>query len=136
MTDTRTPEQRHRIMKAVRTKDTGPELAVRRALFSQGFRYRLHARKLPGRPDVTLPGRKIAIFVHGCFWHGHSCAKGGLPKSRLDYWEPKIAANQLRDQKRSAELEGLGWRVVVIWECETREASSLREKVLAHVGDG
>src|SRR5579871_243515 len=112
MADTRTREQRRRIMQSVRTKDTGPELELRRLLFSLGFRYRLHDKKLPGRPDIVLRGRRKAIFVHGCFWHAHGCKKGRPPKSREDYWEPKLRANCERDLLHVRALEELGWDVL------------------------
>lgn len=128
--DTRTPAQRRRIMQAVRTKDTGPEWIVRRALHSRGYRYRLHDKRLPGKPDIVLPGRKVAIFVHGCFWHGHECPKGALPKSKLDYWGPKLAANRERDAARTGELEQLGWRVLTVWQCETRDREALAERLI------
>lgn len=116
-------------MQAVGTKDTGPEWAVRRALHTRGFRYRLHAKELPGRPDVVLPKWKSAIFVHGCFWHGHDCPKGSPPKSKLEYWGPKLAANRARDAVRAVELERLGWRVLVVWQCETKDEAALAEKL-------
>src|SRR5712664_2810518 len=102
MADTRTKEQRSRIMKSVGTYHTGPELTVRRLLHRLGYRYRLHRRDLPGRPDIVFPGRRKAIFIHGCFWHGHDCSKGKLPKSRTEYWTAKIRANQDRDARAVA----------------------------------
>ena len=116
--DTCTREQRRRIMQAVKSRDTAPEMLVRQLLHSMGYRYRLHRKDLPGRPDVALLSRRKAIFVHGCFWHGHVCPKGRLPKSRLDYWEPKLAENRERDRKKEEQLRSLGWSVLVIWECE------------------
>lgn len=133
MADTRSPDQRRRIMQSVRTKDTGPEWIVRRLLHRQGYRFRLHSRHLPGRPDIVLPSRRIAIFVHGCFWHGHECRKGRLPKSRLEYWQPKIAANRHRDTKNVKELAALGWRVMVVWQCETREVDRLLGSLVAFI---
>jgi DNA mismatch endonuclease (patch repair protein) len=112
-------------MQAVGTKNTGPELTVRRLLHALGYRFRLHQRHLSGTPDIVLSKFRTAIFVHGCFWHGHSCAKGRLPKSRLDYWGPKIAATRARDTASRAKLEALGWQVLVIWQCETKDAESL-----------
>lgn len=129
MADTRTPEQRRKIMQAVKTAGTGPELVVRRALFALGYRYRLHDKRLPGRPDIVFHGRRKAIFVHGCFWHGHGCAKGRLPKSRLDYWEPKIAANRNRDARNVADLHALGWDVLTVWQCETLDLGALSERL-------
>ena len=123
--DTRTPEQRRRIMQAVKQKNTGPELAVRKLLYSHGYRYRLHRRDLPGRPDIALGAKRKAIFVHGCFWHGHDCPKGQLPKSKLNYRGPKIEANKERDRRKQRELEELGWDVMTIWQCEIANAQAL-----------
>jgi DNA mismatch endonuclease (patch repair protein) len=123
--DTRTPEQRRRIMQAVKQKNTGPELAVRKLLYSHGYRYRLHRRDLPGRPDIALGPKHKAIFVHGCFWHGHDCPKGQLPKSKLNYWGPKIEANKERDRRNQRELEELGWDVMTIWQCELANTQAL-----------
>ena len=119
--DTRTPKQRCRIMQAVKSKDTKPEIQVRRCLFSMGYRYRLHRRNLPGKPDIVVPSRRKAIFVHGCFWHRHGCPKGQLPKSKLDYWQPKLQSNVDRDRTKLEQLELLGWRVLVVWECEIKD---------------
>jgi len=125
MTDTRSPEQRRRIMQSVQTKDTGPELTLRRALFAAGYRFRLHRRDLPGSPDIVFPGRRKVIFVHGCFWHGHGCTKGQPPKSRKEYWLPKIEANRERDHRNVEELQRLGWSVRVVWQCELRDPMAL-----------
>ena len=129
------PEKRSQIMARVRSKDTSPELVVRKILHARGFRFRLHRRDLPGRPDIVLPSRRTAIFVHGCFWHGHAgCSKGKLPKSNLEYWEPKIAANRKRDSSNVVALEGMGWTVRVIWQCQIENLkanqSSLDEMLL------
>ncbi|MBY5797685.1 very short patch repair endonuclease [Rhizobium leguminosarum] len=118
MIDTRTPEQRRRIMQSVGQKNTGPEIAIRRALHRLGYRFRLHARTLPGRPDIVFPSRRKVILVHGCFWHGHDCSKGRLPKSRNEYWKPKIEANKARDERTVNELKVMGWESLVIWQCE------------------
>ena len=134
MADTRTPDQRRRIMQAVKTRDTGPELTVRRMVCSLGYRYRLNAKKLPGRPDIVLPGRKQAIFVHGCFWHGHGCPKGRAPKSRLEYWEPKLQTNRERDAAQVLALEDLGWSVLTIWQCETGDKEVLTAKLARFLG--
>lgn len=133
MADTRTPEQRRRIMQSVGTHDTGPEWAVRRALHSRGYRYRLHRKGLPGKPDIVLPSQKKAIFVHGCFWHAHGCVKGRAPKSKLEYWLPKLQANVARDKRNLQDLEGLGWNVLTIWQCETKEEQTLLAKLLPFV---
>jgi DNA mismatch endonuclease (patch repair protein) len=136
MADTRTADQRRKIMQAVQGKDTGPEWVVRRLLHGAGYRYRLHDRHLPGRPDIVLPGRRKAIFVHGCFWHGHDCAKGRLPKTRLDYWAPKIEANRERDARKRAELEAQGWTVCVVWQCETKEIEALKVRLWTFLEQG
>jgi DNA mismatch endonuclease, patch repair protein len=129
MADTRTPEQRRRIMQSVKTRDTGPELTVRRVLFRLGYRYRLNAERLPGRPDIVFPGRKCVIFVHGCFWHSHGCAKGQAPRSRLEYWAPKLKTNKERDCAQVAALHALGWSVLIVWQCETRDLEDLTAKL-------
>ena len=119
--DTRTKEKRSEIMAAVRSKDTGPEMLVRRYLWSKGMRYRVHAANLPGKPDISVRRHKLAIFVHGCFWHGHAnCPRGRLPKSRLEYWGPKIRANKKRDLAIAEQLDKEGWHRVVVWECQFR----------------
>lgn len=125
MADTRSPEQRRRIMQSVGTADTGPELVVRRLLHRLGYRYRLHARELPGRVDLYFPARKKAIFVHGCFWHGHRCRKGKLPQSRLDYWGPKIARNKERDRANIRALRKLGIEPLIVWQCQLRDMERL-----------
>lgn len=114
-------------MALIRDRDTKPEMRVRRALHAAGLRYRLHTKGLPGKPDLVFPSRRIAVFVHGCFWHQHpdpSCRLARMPKSRLEFWRPKLRGNRLRDEKQRRELETLGWRVVEVWECQT-DASSL-----------
>lgn len=127
--DTRSPEQRSRIMASVGQKNTGAELAVRRMLFAAGFRFRLHRKELPGSPDIVLPSRRAAVFVHGCFWHGHDCSKGHLPKSKLEYWKPKIARNRERDAEHIRALRRLEWRCLVVWECELKSPQRLAEKL-------
>lgn len=134
MGDTRTPEQRRRIMQSVGTKDTGPELIVRQLLHRLGYRYRLHPKQLPGRPDIVLPGRRKAVFVHGCFWHGHDCQKGRAPKSKLDYWGPKLLANRERDTRKEAELRALGWDVATVWQCEIGDPHTLETALRTFLG--
>lgn len=113
-------------MRAVKGKNTRPEQAVRSLLHSLGYRFRLHRRDLPGSPDIVLPGRKAVIFVHGCFWHGHDCKRGGrTPKANADYWVGKIGRNMARDARTRAELEAQGWRVLVVWECEIKNKTAL-----------
>jgi DNA mismatch endonuclease (patch repair protein) len=139
MADTRTKEQRSRIMKSVGSRDTGPEMTVRRLLHRLGYRYRLYRRDLPGRPDLVFPSRRKAIFVHGCFWHGHDCGKGKLPKSRAEYWTAKIKANQDRDARATACLEDACWQTLSVWQCELKSLGTidrvLRE-FLGPPGDG
>jgi DNA mismatch endonuclease (patch repair protein) len=111
-------------MQAVKSKDTRPELTIRRALHSAGFRYRLHRRDLPGCPDLVFPGRRKIIFVHGCFWHGHSCRRGArIPKTHTDYWQEKVKRNQLRDAASEDKLRKAGWSVLTVWECDTEPGS-------------
>ncbi len=122
MSDVVSRETRSRMMSGIRGKDTKPELIVRKALFAAGFRFRLHRRDLPGVPDVVLAGRRVAIFVHGCFWHMHAgCKNAKLPSSRQDFWIEKLSRNVERDKENIDALVGLGWRVLVVWECATRE---------------
>ncbi len=113
------------VMKANRARNTGPELALRRALWALGARgYRVSPRHVPGRPDITFAGNRLAVFVHGCFWHRHGCEKGGedLPKSNREYWETKFQLNVERDERKVRTLENLGWRVLTVWECEIERA--------------
>lgn len=119
--DKLTPARRRANMRAIRSKDTKPELIVRRALRQAGFTgYRLHRKDLPGKPDIAFVGRKKAVFVHGCFWHGHDCVEGARrPRSRQGYWLPKISGNQVRDSRHRASLAAADWDVLVIWDCET-----------------
>ncbi|WP_309802214.1 very short patch repair endonuclease [Inquilinus ginsengisoli] len=119
------------LMARVRSKDTAPELAVRRELYRRGFRYRLHRRDLPGRPDMVLPRHRLAMFIHGCFWHGCPACDRGMrrPKSNVDFWEAKLAENRARDARNIAALEELGWRVAVIWECVIRSETRLAEAI-------
>lgn len=111
---------RSRMMAGIRGKDTKPEIAVRKALHAQGLRFRLHAKDIPGRPDLVLPKYRAAIFVHGCFWHGHDCELFRLPASRPEFWAQKIESNKQRDEKVGAMLVGAGWRELTIWECAFR----------------
>ena len=110
-------------MARFRSKDTKPELLVRRALHRHGKRFRLHRKDLPGRPDIVLPGLRIAVFVHGCFWHAHEgCRDARVPSSRPEFWREKFARNKERDRRAEQELQALGWQVVTIWECEAKSA--------------
>ena len=115
-------EKRSAVMRRVKGRDTSPELAVRRILRAAGIGYRLGGMGLPGRPDVVMTGRKVALFVHGCFWHGHDCARGSRqPKTNADYWIAKIDRNRARDAAAVTALEASGWRVVIVWECEMKQ---------------
>jgi len=106
-------------MRAVKSKDTGPEMVVRRLLHAHGFRYRLHQRTLPGSPDLVFPGMRKVVFVNGCFWHGHDCVRGSrMPKAHARYWQTKIERNRRRDEKVRGQLQDQGWQVLVVWECE------------------
>lgn len=126
MSDVFTPEKRSAVMRRVKGRDTSPELAVRKALTALGARYRLNRKDLPGSPDVVMAGRRLAIFVHGCFWHGHDCARGSrVPKANREYWTAKIARNVARDRRTADELAAAGWRVETIWECELKNAAGL-----------
>lgn len=117
--DKLTPELRSENMSRIRSKHSVPERVVRSLVHSMGYRFRLHSKHLPGQPDLTFPGRRCVIFVHGCFWHQHKgCREGRLPGSRTDYWSPKLNGNVLRDRKRAAQLRRLGWRVMIVWECQ------------------
>ena len=130
MTDVFTPEKRSAVMRRVKGRDTSPELKVRKLLTRLGARYRLHRKDLPGNPDIVLPGRKLAIFVHGCFWHGHDCARGArVPKQNRDYWLAKVARNTARDGAAQAALAAAGWRVVVLWECDMKDEAALSERL-------
>ena len=111
-------------MRRVKGRDTTPEVKVRRALTALGARYRLHRKDLPGSPDIVLPGRRLALFVHGCFWHGHDCARGArVPKANRDYWVAKLARNRARDAWSRTALEAAGWRVEILWECELKDVA-------------
>jgi DNA mismatch endonuclease, patch repair protein len=120
-------------MAAIRSKDTKPELIVRRLVHSLGYRYRLHARDLPGKPDLVLRPKRKVIFVHGCFWHLHpdkACLNARKPKSNKSYWGPKLSRNVKRDAEHIAALQADGWRVLVIWECETKVLASLKKRLM------
>ncbi|MDH3032097.1 very short patch repair endonuclease [Methylobacterium fujisawaense] len=134
MTDTRTPEQRRRIMQSVGQKNTKPELAVRKIAHALGYRFRLHRKDLPGRPDLVFPGRKKVVFVHGCFWHGHGCPKGRLPKSRPEFWVPKIEGNKERDHRAEAKLAELGWETLTVWQCEAKNVEAVTAQLVEFLG--
>jgi DNA mismatch endonuclease (patch repair protein) len=116
-------------MRAIRSKDMRPELAVRRLVHGLGYRYRLHKKELPGKPDLVFTSRRKVIFVHGCFWHSHGCKVAHVPKSNLEYWMPKLARNLARDEKSIAALTASGWKSLVIWECETKDETNLNKRL-------
>ncbi|WP_150566574.1 very short patch repair endonuclease [Pandoraea morbifera] len=122
-------QSRSALMSRVRRSGTAPELTVRRLVYSMGFRYRLCVAGLPGRPDLVFRSRRKVIFVHGCFWHRHTCPRGKPPLSNSEYWIPKLDANVKRDRKVQEELESTGWKVLVIWACETRDLENLRARI-------
>ncbi|SNS34736.1 T/G mismatch-specific endonuclease [Granulicella rosea] len=131
---TESAEQRSRTMRAVKSSNTAPEMAVRRLLHAMG-RYRLHRADLPGKPDIVLPARGKVVFVHGCFWHGHTCARGARkPRTNVEYWERKIGRNRSRDRRVRAELRKLGWGVLSIWECQIKEPTRLAKRLQAFLG--
>lgn len=117
-------------MARIHGKDTKPELVVRRLVYSLGYRYRLHAKELPGSPDLVFKGRKKAIFVHGCFWHRHRCRRGKMPSTRTDFWVPKLEGNRSRDVKTQKMLRKLGWRYLVVWECELKNLDRVSVRIL------
>lgn len=138
MSDTLTPTERSERMSRVRNKDTKPELKVRRLTHGLGYRYRLHRKDLPGKPDLVFPSRRKVIFVHGCFWHRHpdpDCKLARLPKSRLDFWVPKLEANRERDERNLKLLVENGWEPLVIWECQTRNMVEVERRVRAFLED-
>lgn len=115
-------------MSGIRGKNTQPEMLVRRLLHAMGYRYRLHARELPGKPDIVFRRKRIAIFVHGCFWHRHpdpECRLSRMPKSRVHFWQPKLEGNRARDEANVAALEAMGWKVLLVWECQLRDREQL-----------
>jgi DNA mismatch endonuclease (patch repair protein) len=137
MTDTLTKPDRSARMARVRGKDTKPEMVVRRLVHGLGYRYRLHRRDLPGTPDLVFPGRHKVVFVHGCFWHRHpdpACKLARWPKSRLEFWKPKLEGNRARDLVNQEKLRDLGWGVLVIWECELGNPASLADRLTEFLG--
>jgi len=127
--DSFSPEKRSEVMSRIRSKDTKPEFVVRRLLHRLGYRFRLHRRDLPGKPDIVLPKWNTVIFVHGCFWHGHDCPRGVTPTSNVAYWTEKLRKNRDRDSRERAALEATGWRILIIWECELKNLEALADKL-------
>ena len=136
MADIVDSKRRSRIMSRIRGRDTTPELAVRRMAHRLGFRFRLHRKDLPGRPDIVFPQYRAAVFVHGCFWHRHNgCRYAYTPKSRVPFWTEKFKKNVAHDRRSEEALRNLGWRVLVIWECETQDEIALQSCLLKHMRD-
>lgn len=137
MTDKVSPDVRSRMMSKVRSADTRPELSVRRLLHALGYRYRLHAKGLPGKPDISFSAKRKAIEIRGCFWHQHpdpNCPKATIPVTRRDWWEVKLRSNVARDARNAEALSQLGWDVLVIWECDLRSAERLRRQLIEFLG--
>lgn len=137
MADTLDPTERSERMSRVRNRDTKPELVVRRLIFGLGYRYRLHPKGIPGRPDLAFKSRKKAIFVHGCFWHQHpdpECKLARMPKSRLEFWRPKLTNNRQRDEANIKKLKEMGWSALEIWECELKDLDRVSERVQQFLG--
>lgn len=136
--DTLSPAERSKRMSLVRGKGTKPEIAVRKLLHGMGYRYRLHVKELPGKPDLVFPGRRKVIFVHGCFWHRHPdprCQLARMPKSRLDFWRTKLEHNRERDLRNQAKLRKLGWKYLVFWECRLRDIAAISNQAKAFLED-
>ena len=129
MADRISPERRSENMRRIRSRDMKPEMTVRRLVHGMGYRYRLSKKTLPGKPDLVFGPRRAVIFVHGCFWHQHDCRDGRVPSSNSEYWSKKLARNIERDAQVQAELERLGWRVLTVWECETRDPAALEAQI-------
>ncbi len=127
--DPLTPSQRSERMSRIRSGDTKPEMKVRCLVHAMGYRYRLRSKNVPGRPDMVFRPRKKAIFVHGCFWHQHGCRQYRMPKSRLQFWLPKLEKNVERDKKVLKELRASGWKALIVWECELKDVESIRDRV-------
>lgn len=136
MVDTVSPEVRSRMMSGIRGKDTKPEIVIRKALHAAGFRYRLHDRRLPGKPDMVFPKYRAVLFIHGCFWHGHDCYLFRLPSTRPEFWKAKIEGNVMRDRAATEQLQAAGWRVGTVWECALKGREKLGSAAVAvQLGD-
>jgi DNA mismatch endonuclease, patch repair protein len=133
--DTISPDRRSRVMSKIRGRDTAPELLIRSTLHRLGFRYRLHRKDLAGTPDLVFSGKRSVIFVHGCFWHGHDCPRGGLPSSNISFWQEKIDTNKRRDSRVERELKSEGWKVLTVWQCETKDISKLEQRLTRFLKD-
>ncbi|MEF2549421.1 very short patch repair endonuclease [Aurantimonas sp. E1-2-R+4] len=136
MVDKLTPEARSRLMARVKGKHTKPEMIVRRTAHGLGYRFRLHRKDLPGRPDLAFPRLRKVIFVHGCFWHRHDCPRGTTPRTNRSFWDKKLARNVERDSAAIVALEAAGWSPLVVWECETRDYKKLVERMRIFLANG
>ncbi|HZT26468.1 MAG TPA: very short patch repair endonuclease [Pseudolabrys sp.] len=132
--DIMSPAKRSALMSRIRGRDTGPERVVRKLLHAMGYRFRLHARDLPGRPDIVLRSRRVAVFVHGCFWHRHDCGLAYTPKTRREFWQRKFDDNVRRDRRTRGELEAAGWRVIIVWECQLDDPAALADRLAKRLG--
>lgn len=138
MVDTLSPEARSDLMSRIRSRDTKPEMHVRSVVHRLGYRFRLHRKDLPGKPDMVLPRHGAVIFVHGCFWHQHpdpNCRLATMPSSNVEYWKPKLARNRARDQETVEKLEAEGWRVLVVWECQLKNQEELINRIQNFLND-
>ena len=132
MTDTVSPEVRSRIMAQVKSKGMKPEMQVRRLLHGLGYRYRLHRKDLPGRPDLVFPSRRKVVFVNGCFWHKHSgCPRVRIPATNRDYWQSKLERNRARDERNITLLQENGWKVITVWECQLRDSKTIADRLIS-----
>ena len=134
--DTLSPKQRSRVMSRIHGRDTGPEILIRSMVHRLGYRFRLHRKDLPGTPDLVFPVRRSAVFVHGCFWHGHDCSRGRLPSSNVAFWEQKIGKNKQRDDRVRKLLRKQGWKVLAVWQCETKDSAGLAKKLTRFLETG
>lgn len=134
MADRLTKEQRHHCMSRIKGRDTKPEIKVRKSLWKAGFRYRLNSKRLPGKPDIVLPKFKTVVFVHGCFWHGHTCKYAKLPATNTEFWKQKILSNKERDKRVISDLEQHGWHVIIIWQCQLKKSNE-EETILSLIND-
>ena len=130
MADVFSPEKRSQVMQKIRSKNTKPEIVIRQAIHRLGYRFRLHDKSLPGNPDIIMPKYHTVIQVRGCFWHGHDCKDGHIPKSRKEYWEPKIRATIERDEKNDHKLRKDGWKLIIVWECQCMTKDSLTNELM------
>jgi DNA mismatch endonuclease (patch repair protein) len=134
MVDNRSAESRSALMSRIGGKNTAPEMEIRRLLHALGYRFRVQRRDLPGRPDIVFPSRRKVIFVNGCFWHAHGCKIGKPPKSRIEYWGPKLEANRERDARNKTKLRGAGWKLLTIWQCQIRNLPRLQTRLFSFLG--